>query len=113
MDPAVIDGTVTVDVAFDEPLPREARTDQTVSGRIIVERLAEIIFVPRPASVQADAPGALFVVSASGDTAEKRQVQFGKAGLDSIEVREGISPGESVIVSDMSKYDRVTSVRLR
>jgi HlyD family secretion protein len=113
VDPAVIDGTVTVDVAFDEPLPPGARTDQTVSGRIVVERLAETIYIPRPASVQADAAGFLFVVNASGDMAEKRPVQFGKAALESIEVREGISPGESVILSDMSKFDRVTNVRLR
>jgi HlyD family secretion protein len=113
VDPAVIDGTVTVDVAFDDPLPREARTDQTVSGRIVVERLVEVVYIPRPASVQADAAGLLFVVNASGDRAERRQIQFGKAALDSIQVRAGISPGESVILSDMSKYDRVTSVRLR
>ena len=113
VDPTVIDGTVTVDVALDDPLPRETRTDQTVSGRIVVERLAEAVYIPRPANAQAEAAGLLFVVTASGDMAEKRRVVFGKAALDSIEVSQGISPGESVIVSDMSKYDRVASVRLR
>jgi len=113
IDPAVIDGTVTVDVAFDEPLPQGARSEQTVSGRIVVERLPETVYIPRPASVQADAAGFLFVVNASGDKAEKRKIQFGKAALDSIEVRQGLRPGESVIVSDMSKFARVASVRLR
>jgi multidrug efflux pump subunit AcrA (membrane-fusion protein) len=113
VDPAVIDGTVTVDVAFDEPLPAGARTDQTVSGSIVVEQLSETVYIPRPANVEADAAGFVFVLDQSGDAADRRRVKFGKAALDRIEVREGIKSGESVILSDMSRFEHVTSVRLR
>jgi multidrug efflux pump subunit AcrA (membrane-fusion protein) len=79
----------------------------------VVEQLSETVYIPRPANVEADAAGFVFVLDQSGDAADRRRVKFGKAALDRIEVREGIKSGESVILSDMSRFEHVTSVRLR
>ncbi|PYL15361.1 MAG: RND transporter [Verrucomicrobia bacterium] len=49
VDPAVEQGTVTVDVAFDEELPKGARPDLSVDGTIELERLDNVVFVGRPA----------------------------------------------------------------
>src|SRR4029077_6040854 len=49
VDPAVEQGTVTVDVAFDEPLPKGARPDLSVDGTIELEHLDDVIYVGRPA----------------------------------------------------------------
>src|SRR5213082_3997139 len=49
IDPAVEQGTVTVDVSFDEELPKGARPDLSVDGTIELERLDNVVFVGRPA----------------------------------------------------------------
>src|SRR5205823_3155966 len=49
VDPAVEQGTVTVDVAFDEALPKGARPDLSVDGTIELERLDNVVYVGRPA----------------------------------------------------------------
>src|SRR5213592_2980751 len=49
VDPAVEQGTVTVDVAIDGELPKGARPDLSVDGTIELERLNDVIYVGRPA----------------------------------------------------------------
>ncbi len=48
VDPAVEQGTVNVEVAFDEPLPKGARPDLSVDGTIELERLDNVVYVGRP-----------------------------------------------------------------
>src|SRR5207237_8148207 len=48
VDPAVEQGTVTVDVAIDGELPKGARPDLSVDGTIELERLDNVIYVGRP-----------------------------------------------------------------
>src|SRR5262249_5191366 len=47
VDPAVQQGTVTVDVTFTEPLPKGARPDLSVDGTIELERLENVLYVGR------------------------------------------------------------------
>src|SRR5581483_9213011 len=49
IDPAVQNGTVTVDVALEGELPPGARPDLSVDGTIELERLASVLYVGRPA----------------------------------------------------------------
>ncbi len=49
IDPAVQQGTVTVDVALFGPLPKGARPDLSVDGTIELERLDDVLYVGRPA----------------------------------------------------------------
>ncbi|MXZ70168.1 MAG: HlyD family efflux transporter periplasmic adaptor subunit, partial [Acidobacteria bacterium] len=60
IDPAVENGTVTVDVALDGELPRGARPDLTVDGTIELERLEDVVFVGRPVFGQEDSVVSLF-----------------------------------------------------
>src|SRR5207247_2578426 len=49
VDPAVEQGTVNVEVAFDEQLPKGARPDLSVDGTIELEHLDDVVYVGRPA----------------------------------------------------------------
>jgi putative ABC transport system ATP-binding protein len=53
IDPAVQGGFVKVDVALDGGLPSGARPDLTVSAVLVLERLANVLYVGRPARSQA------------------------------------------------------------
>ena len=112
IDPAVENGTVTVDVALDGELPRGARPDLTVDGTIELERLEDVIFVGRPVFGQEESVVSLFRMVADGVHAVRTRVSLGRASVNAIEVLEGLRPGDRVVLSDMSRWDQVDRVRI-
>lgn len=113
IDPISQNGTVTVEVALEGALPKGARADLSVDGVIELERLTNVLSVARPAYGQPESTVGLFKVSADGKTAERMSVKLGRASVSTIEVQAGLQPGDSVIVSDMSRFDNVQKVRIQ
>lgn len=113
IDPAVQNGTVTVDVALDGVLPRGARPDLSVEGTIELERLADVLYVGRPVHGDADSTVGLFKVSADGREADRVKVQLGRTSVNTVEILKGLNVGDTVVLSDMSAYDNYDRVELR
>jgi HlyD family secretion protein len=111
IDPAAQNGTVTVDVALTGELPRGARPDLTVDGTIELERLADVLFVSRPAQGQPDSLITLFKVQEDGG-AVRTKVRLGKASVNTIEVVDGLVVGDQVVLSDTSQWDAFDRIRL-
>ncbi len=112
IDPAVQQGTVTVDVTLDGELPRGARPDLTVDGTIELERLENVIYVGRPVFGQEQSVVSLFKLELEGDHAVRTRVSLGHSSVNTIEVLEGLQPGDQVVLSDMSQWDAFDRVRL-
>jgi len=112
IDPAVENGTVTVDVALDGPLPRGARPDLSVDGTVQLERLTDVIYVGRPVQGQPDSTVGLFKVVDSGKGAVRVTVKLGRCSVSTVEIVEGLQVGEQVVLSDMSQWDAQERVRL-
>jgi HlyD family secretion protein len=112
MDPSSTGGTVGVDVIMDGPLPAGARPDLSVDGTIQLEKLENIIYVGRPAFGQENSTVTIFKVQPSGE-AIATKVKLGRASVNTIEVLEGLTPGDQVILSDMSQYDTFDRVQLK
>ena len=113
IDPAVQNGTVTVDVELTGALPQGARPDLSVDGTIDLDRMTDVLFVGRPAFGNENSTISLFRVSPDGKTATRVPVKVGRASVNSIQVLEGLNPGDTVILSDMSRWDSVDRVRLQ
>jgi HlyD family secretion protein len=113
IDPAAREGTVTVDVKLEGELPPGARPDLSVDGTIEVERLVDVIYVGRPASGQPDSQMTLFRLDAGTKEATRVRVEFGKASVNTIEVKQGLQPGDKVILSDTSDWDSYDRIRLK
>jgi HlyD family secretion protein len=113
VDPSVVNGTVTVDVVFNGPLPEGARADLTVDGTIELERMADVIYVGRPAFGQELSTVGLFKLIDNGQEAARVQVKLGRSSVNTIEILGGLQPGDQVILSDMSQWDRFDRIRLR
>ena len=113
IDPAVLNGTVTVDVALEGELPRGARPDLSVDGTIEIEKLEDVLFVGRPAYGQAESTVGLFRVEPDGEHARRVSVQTGRGSVNTIEIRGGLQEGDVVILSDMSQWDAAERVKLR
>ncbi|HEY7790182.1 MAG TPA: HlyD family efflux transporter periplasmic adaptor subunit [Vicinamibacterales bacterium] len=113
IDPAVVDGTVTVDVRMRGPLPKGARPDLSVDGTIELERLANVLYVGRPAFGQENSTVGLFKLTDGGEDAERVQVKLGKSSVNTVEILGGLKNGDQVILSDMSAWDAVDRIRLK
>lgn len=112
VDPAVQNGTVLVEVKLDGPLPKGARPDLSVEGTIELERLDNVLFVGRPVQGQPESTVGLFKLTENGSRAERVSVKLGRSSVSLIEVVEGLSVGDTVILNDMSQYDSHNKLRL-
>jgi multidrug resistance efflux pump len=113
MDPSSTNGTVTIDVALPDNLPKGARPDLSVDGTIEVERLGEVVHVGRPAFGQANSSVSLFKLVEGGSAAVRVKVDLGRISVNAVEILRGLTPGDVVILSDMSRYDGVDRVRVK
>ena len=113
IDPAVRDGSVRVDVTLAGKLPAGARPDLSVDGRVRIAELRHVLSVGRPALATADSTLSLFRLDPGGDTAIRVPVRVGVASVDRVEVRRGLQPGDRVILSDTSQWDKYDRIRLK
>jgi HlyD family secretion protein len=112
VDPAVQNGSVTVDVALEGELPRGARPDLSVDGTVELERLDDALYVGRPAYGQAFSKVGLFRLDPGGETATRVQVELGRTSVNQVEVVSGLVQGDRVILSDTSQWEDYVRVRL-
>ena len=113
IDPAVVNGTVTVDVGLDGELPQGARPDLSVEGTVEIERLADVLYVGRPVHGEANSTVGLFKVVDDGAAAVRVQVQLGRTSVNTVEIVKGLQIGDKVILSDMSASDNYDRVQLK
>jgi HlyD family secretion protein len=111
IDPAATNGTVGVDIQLEGDLPPGARPDLSVDGTVRLEKLDNVINVGRPAFGQEDSTITLFKLMPNGE-AIRTQVRLGRSSVNTIEIKEGLQPGDQVILSDMSTYDQFDRVRI-
>lgn len=112
IDPAVVNGTVTVDVRIEGKLPDGARPDLSVDGTVEIERLNEVVFVGRPVFGQANSLVTLFKFDPATKEANRVQVKLGRSSVNTIEILEGLTVGDQVVLSDMSAWDAHNRIKV-
>ncbi len=113
VDPSVQNGTVTVDVKLTGEIPKGARPDLSVDGTIDLERLDNVLYVGRPAFGQENSTISLFKLDGDGRDAVRVPVKVGRASVNSIQVVDGLREGDTVVLSDMSRWDNTDRIRLQ
>jgi HlyD family secretion protein len=113
IDPAAENGTVTVDIGLDGPLPKGARPDLNVDGTIELERLANVLYVQRPVHADEEQSGTVFRLDPGGATAQRVNVRFGRSSVSAIQIAAGLKEGDRIILSDVSQWDKYDRIRLQ
>jgi HlyD family secretion protein len=113
IDPAVLNGTRTVDVKLDGALPPGAVPQLSVEGTVEIEHLTDVLYVGRPVHGDADSTVGLFKLVDGGKEAVRVSVVLGRASVNTVEIRKGLGIGDEVILSDMSASDSYDRVRLQ
>jgi multidrug resistance efflux pump len=112
VDPAAKAGTVDVDVALDDPLPPAARPELRIDGTIEIERISHAVSIRKPPRVVGET--ASTVLRMDDDRKLRRvPVRFGRTTSMRVQILEGISPGERVVVSDTSPWDALRELSLK
>lgn len=112
VDPSVQGGTVLVTVLFgDQTLPG-ARPDLRVQGLIETAFAADTLVLRRPAFSEENSTMDVLVVNGANNSAERRTVQLGLGSTDKVQVLGGVSEGDAVIVSDVSRFAGKQTIQL-
>lgn len=114
IDPTARDRHIDVDVRLtSNPLP-PLRPDQSIQGRLELERLDNVLFLPRPAQARQEGQRLkLFVLRPDSRRARRAEVELGRLSAREVEIISGLRAGDRVIMSDMSEFNGIDEVRLR
>jgi HlyD family secretion protein len=101
IDPSVINGTVTVEVAFVGEPPKGARANLRVNATIEIDQLKNVLYIGKPAQARENAQVKLYKVDDSG-VATSTPVRLGRMSTSTAEVVSGLSEGDRIVLSDAS-----------
>ena len=104
---------ITVDI--DGTMPESFAPGTRVVATIHMSTLKDTVYVTRPAFCKPDSEGTLFKLEPGGEFATRVKVRYGLYGhtpATVVEIREGLQPGDRVILSDMSAYNGEDRVRV-
>jgi multidrug resistance efflux pump len=112
IDPAVINGSVQVDVELTSNIPKEARPDLTIEGEIDIARIDNTLFVQRPMFAKSFGQAQIYLLDSEGETASRHDVTFGQTSTKYIEIKSGLIAGQNIIVSDVSSFEEHQQIRI-
>jgi HlyD family secretion protein len=111
--PQVRGGQFEVDLIFIGPEPSGIQRGQTLQARLTLGDAQKAMLIPF-GSFYNDTGGTwVFVVSADGKSAERREVKLGRKNPDFVEVLSGLKPGERVITSPYTGFTDKTELDLQ
>ena len=103
---------IPVDISLEGNLPQSATAGMNVDGVIEIERMDNVLYLQRPTFGHESGVFSLFKLEDGGATATRVPVKFGKAAVTVIEILGGLNVGDKAIISDMSGYAGVNTIRL-
>lgn len=111
--PQVREGRFEVDMEFTAREPDNIRRGQTLRIRLALGALEEATLLARGGFFQRTGGQWVYVVSASGDQAIKRNIRLGRQNPQYFEIIEGLEPGERVITSSYDGFGDIDRLMLR
>ena len=105
--------SVTAEIELADSLPAGTSVGSQLGAMVEVGELADIVFFDRPADARANTDTIIFLIEADSQHAKRVPVHYGRISGPQIEIVSGLSPGDRVIVTDMSKWASYTRVTLK
>jgi len=111
LSPEIRDSQVKGTLVFDGEMPPGLRQSQRVSVRMLLERKAAVLKLPRGPFVEAGGGRHAYVVE--DGVASRREIQVGAMSVSEVEVVRGLKAGDQVVVSDTSIFEGAKTVLIR
>jgi HlyD family secretion protein len=110
VSPEVVDHEVQARVRFSGGQPEGVRQNQRVTARILIENKPNVLLVERGQFV--DAYGGRFAYVVDHGTAEKRPIRIGATSIESVEILDGLKPGDQVVIAGTDTFADAPRVRI-
>ena len=110
VSPEVVAGQVTARLRFGAEKPAGLRQSQRLSVRIFIDRRDNVLMVDRGSFVDQEGGGFAYIVH--GNIAERRPVQLGAASIAKVEILEGLSAGDQIVISGTDAFNGAQRVIL-
>ena len=110
--PQVANGVFEVELHFAGEPPPELRPGQAVLGTLMLSADSRAIVLATGPFLEASGGSWAFVLNSDGRSAERRAIKVGRRSTEQLEITAGLKPGETVVISDYSSYERVDRIAL-
>ncbi len=110
VSPEVVAGQVTARLRFGAEKPAGLRQSQRLSVRIFIDRRDNVLMVDRGAFVDQEGGGFAYIVQ--GNVAERRPVRLGAASIAKVEILDGLSAGDQIVISGTDEFKSAPRVIL-
>jgi HlyD family secretion protein len=110
VDPRIENGVVRFYVTLDEPAHAKLRNNLRADVYVVAGTRNGALVVRRGTLGRID-PNHAFIVR--GDSIVRTPVRFGLGGDETIEVLDGATEGDELVISDMSEYRDIETLRLK
>jgi HlyD family secretion protein len=112
IDPIVSDGRVMIELDLTGSLPANARPDLSIEGYVISHVIPNALTLNLPTKVQADTDATLFKLNPTTHLAHLTQIEFGTLSDNKIQLLSGAKVGEQLIISDLSKWQHLATIKI-
>lgn len=102
--PQIKEGRFTVELVFTHGQPPVLNPGQGLDARITLGEPAPALLLPNGAFINDSGGAWVYVLDAAGRSAERRAVRIGRRNNSQIEVLDGLSAGDKVILSSYAAY---------
>ena len=110
--PQVKNGQFEIDLLFVGAEPTQIRRGQTLQGKLTLGDPAPAKLIANGAFYQDTGGNWLFVLTADGSQAVRRNVKLGRRNARFIEVLDGLDVGEQVITSSYGSFGEIDRLKL-
>jgi HlyD family secretion protein len=112
VDPQVKDAVFQVELTFQGPTPVGLLPGQALEGKLSLGGDRPALLLPAGGFLEKTGGDWVMVVDASGRHADRRRIKIGRRNSEQVEVLGGLKPGERVITSDYTGFEKVDRVDL-
>lgn len=110
VSPEVVNGEVNARLRFDKKQPPGLRQNQRLSARIVLDTRRNALMVERGPFLEQN--GGRFAYVVDGSSAVRRPIRTGVSSLDSVEILDGLQPGERIVVSGSDQFGDAERIKI-
>ncbi|KTF13722.1 HlyD family secretion protein [Pseudoalteromonas sp. H105] len=112
IDPIVSDGRVMIELDLIGELPANARPDLSIEGHVISNVIPNALTIKLPQKAQAHSKATLFKLNPTTHLATPINIEFGTLSDNTIQLLDGATVGEQLIISDLSKWQHLATIKI-
>ncbi len=112
IDPIVTDGRVIIELDLQGTLPANARPDLSIEGYVVSNIIPDALTINVPQKVQANSEATLFKLNPNTQLATPTNIEFGTLSDNQIQLLSGATVGEQLIISDLSKWQHLATIKI-